>query len=227
MQQVASYTTAGGQTKHVMWDEGRFSVDGYEIALGDVLSWDENGLLTWASPETREWARSLAHLVAPAPALARDEPAATEGATHASGRDALIADIRAALFERTGYSVATGARADLEIGSEVASANWGTGAKKVSFEAVLTVQEADKTVRYWEALKESSSGLAFGSSSVEAYSTVGWKRSGAKKETVLGPEGVAVDYAWDYAKTRELVEQVCARHSYKLKVVLLKSKALR
>ncbi|MCL4078108.1 hypothetical protein MX659_00560 [Coriobacteriia bacterium Es71-Z0120] len=46
MQQVASYTTAGGQTKHVMWDEGRFSVDGYEIALGDVLSWDENGLLT-------------------------------------------------------------------------------------------------------------------------------------------------------------------------------------
>jgi hypothetical protein len=46
MQQVASYTTAGGQTKHVMWDEGRFSVNGYEIALGDVLSWDENGLLT-------------------------------------------------------------------------------------------------------------------------------------------------------------------------------------
>jgi hypothetical protein len=29
-----------------MWDEGRFSVNGYEIALGDVLSWDENGLLT-------------------------------------------------------------------------------------------------------------------------------------------------------------------------------------
>lgn len=227
MQQVASYTTADGQTKHLMWGDGRFTVDGYEIALGDLLSWDERGLLAWVSPETREWARTLADPVRQGPAPATVTPASREDATRPTGRAALVADVRAALEERTGYSVTAGPRSDLEIASDVADANWTTGKKKVSFEAVLTVREADMTVVYWEALKESGSGLSFGASSGEAYSTVGWKRSGTKKETVLGPEGVAMDYAWDYAKTRELVEQVCTRHGYRLKVVLLKSKALR
>lgn len=239
MQAVATYTTADGQTKQVVWDSGRFTVDGYEVQLTDVLAWDAAGLLAWASPETQAWARSLASWqpaaavdsAAAAPAEA-PQPAATEStqpaaAPSASGRDALLADIRAALAERTGYEVISGQKSDLEIRSAVAAANWGTGKKKVDFEAVLTVSDADRTVYYWEILKERGSGLSFGAVETESYTISGWKRSGTKSETVAGPGGVALDYDWDYGRTRGLIEQACARHGYALKVVLRKSKAER
>lgn len=239
MQTVATYTTADGETKQVVWDSGRFSVDGYEVLLADVLAWDAAGLLAWASPETQAWARSLASwqpaaagdTAAAAPADTR-QPTAAEAAQpaaapSASGRDALVADIRAALAERTGYEVLSGQKSDLEIRSAVAAANWGTGKKKVDFEAVLTVSDADRTVYYWEILKERGSGLSFGAVETESYTISGWKRSGTKSETVAGPGGVALDYAWDYGKTRDLIEQACARHGYALKVVLRKSKAER
>ncbi|MDI6712394.1 MAG: hypothetical protein QMD96_04060 [Anaerosomatales bacterium] len=239
MQAVATYTTADGQTKQIMWDSDRFTVDGYEVQLADVLAWDAAGLLAWVSPETQAWARSLASWKSgttgdPAAAAAAEaaqptptgtaEPAATPSA---SGRDALLADIRAALAERTGYEVLSGQKSDLEIRSAVAAANWGTGKKKVDFEAVLTVSDADRTVYYWEILKERGSGLSFGAVETESYTISGWKRSGTKSETVAGPGGVALDYAWDYGQTRDLIEQACARHGYALKVVLRKSKAER
>lgn len=239
MQTVATYTTADGETKQVVWDSGRFTVDGYEVALADVLAWDAAGLLAWASPETQAWARSLASWgqATPEPSAAAqaeahaspaaEPPAQPAPSAAASGRDALIADIRAALAERTGYEVLSGHKSDLEIRSAVASANWGTGKKKVDFEAVLTVSDADRAVYYWEILKERGGGLSFGTVESESYSVSGWKRSGTKSETVVGPQGVALDYAWDYGKTRALVEQACARHGYALKVVLRKSKAER
>lgn len=233
MQPVATYTTAGGETKQVVWDSGQFSVDGYEVPISDVLAWDAAGLLAWVSPETQAWAQSLASWQ-PAPAgtpaaatqVETPQPAAQPASAPAkSGRDPLLADIRAALAERTGYEVLSGQKSDLEIRSAVAAANWGTGKKKVDFEAVLTVSDADRTVYYWEILKERGGGLSFGTVESESYTVSGWKRSGTKGEMVAGPGGVALDYAWDYGKTRVLIEQACARHGYALKVVLRKSKA--
>ncbi|MCX8007224.1 MAG: hypothetical protein N3B11_03805 [Coriobacteriia bacterium] len=226
MQTVATYTTSEGDVKELVWEAGRFFVDGYEIALADVLAWDAAGLLSWASPETQAWARSLApQPAATATATAEVQPA--QPGTAVSARDALVADIRAALVERTGYEVVSGARSDLEVRSAVASANWGTGTKTVDFEAVLTVSDPERTVFYWEVLKERGSGLSFGAVESESYTISGWKRSGTKTEAVAGPQGIALDYSWDYGKTRSLIEQACARHGYTFKPVLRRAKAER
>ena len=55
--------------------------------------------------------------------------------------------------------------------------------------------------------------------------TSGMKRWGTKSETVIGPDGVAMDYSWDYAATRRIVEDVAARHGWKVKVVLTRGSA--
>ena len=55
--------------------------------------------------------------------------------------------------------------------------------------------------------------------------TSGMKRWGTKTETVIGPGGVAMDYEWDYAATRRIVEDVATRHGWQVKVVLMKNSA--
>jgi len=63
--QVASYATADGESKVVDYADGRFTVDGVEVAQEQVLSWDAAGILKWTSLETQKWARSLASPAAP------------------------------------------------------------------------------------------------------------------------------------------------------------------
>lgn len=85
--------------------------------------------------------------------------------------------------------------------------------------------EPELTVYYYEILKEKGSGISFGGFEAESYSSFGGKRSGTTKEVVIGPGGTAMDYSWDYAATRKIVEDVAARHGWKVKVVLQKKSA--
>ncbi len=154
--------------------------------------------------------------------------AAQPQATQASGTGAaVVAEIAQALLAKTGYTVTGGTSTDLVIGSEVANANWVTGKKKVTYSAIMKAEESDRTVYWWEMLQEGGGGLSFGTMGVESTSTFGTKRYGTKKEVVIGPGGVAMDYSWDYAATRRLAEEIAARHGFAFKVVLRKSSAER
>jgi len=210
--QVASYRASDGSVKYVEWSDGRFLVDGYEMTLAQVLEWDAAGMLGWASPETQAWARSLA---APAPSVA---PAPAEPA--AGTRIALLADVLATVAQYPGYTAQYGTDTDVRIDNLVAQANWGAGKKKVEFSAHMKAVEAERTLYYFEILKEKGSGLSFGGFESESYSTFGTKRSGKTKEVVIGPGGVAMDYEWDYGQTRRIIESVCSRHGWRMKVVL-------
>jgi len=130
----------------------------------------------------------------------------------------------AAFAQYPGYAVAWGSDTDMTISNAVADANLGTVKKKVDYEAVLKAVEAERVVYLWELLKEKGSGLNFGGFESESYSTFGAKRSGVKKEVVIGAGGVA-SYGWDYGKTRAIVEGVAARHGFTVKVVLKKRSA--
>lgn len=124
-----------------------------------------------------------------------------------------------------GYRLAYGTDTDIAIDNQVADANWGTGAKKVEFSAILKAVEPERTVYYWEMLKEKGAGLSFGGFSAETYSTSGTKRVGKTREVVVGPAGVAMDYSWDYAQTRRIVESVAAARGWRVKTVLNRKKA--
>ena len=161
---------------------------------------------------------------APAAPLVPAAPAAPAPAPPAD-RIALLADVLATLGQYPNYTSQYGTDTDIVVSNEVASANWGTGKKKIEFSAIMKAVEAEHTIYYWEMLKESGSGLNFGGFDAEMSTTVGMKSWGTKKETVIGPDGVAVDAEWDYAATRRIVENVAARHGWQVKVVLKKNSA--
>jgi hypothetical protein len=166
---------------------------------------------SWAEPQT-------AAAEAPAPA-----PAPSPAAGPATRPDLLHA-ILASLAPYPGYQVRYGTDTDIMIDNKVADGSYGTGKKKVDFEAIMKAVEPDHTVFYWEILKEKGAGISLGGFESESYSTFGAKRSGTKKELIVGPGGV-VAYEWDFAKTRQIIEATAAQHGWTVKTVLKKSSA--
>jgi len=165
-----------------------------------------------------------AAVVAPAaPAPAAAAPLAP--AAPPADRLALLADVLATLGQYPNYTSQYGTDTDIVVSNEVANASWAGGKKKIEFSAIMKAVEAEHTIYYWEMLKESGSGLNFGSFDAEMSTTVGMKSWGTKKETVIGPDGIAMDAEWDYAATRRIVENVAARHGWQVKVVLKKNSA--
>jgi hypothetical protein len=151
-------------------------------------------------------------------------PAPTPVAAGAASRVDLLHAILAAFAAYPGYQVRYGTDTDVLIDNKVADGSYGTGKKKVEFEAIMKAVEPDLTVFYWEILKEKGAGISMGGFESESYSTFGAKRSGTKKELLMGPGGV-VAYEWDYGKTRQIVEATAAQHGWKVKTVLKKSSA--
>lgn len=157
---------------------------------------------------------------APAPAPSCSAPTPAPGT-----RLALLADMLTTLAQYPGHTAAYGTDTDVRIDNEIANASWGVGKKKVEYSARMKAVEAERVLYFWEMLKESGAGISLGGFDSESTSTFGGKRWGAKKETIIGPGGVAVDYSWDYGKTRAIVESVAARHGFSVKVVLSSKKA--
>jgi hypothetical protein len=141
-------------------------------------------------------------------------------------RDALLGELMATFSGHGGYTAAYGNGTDLSLNNQVADANWGAGKKKVTYEAAMKAVEPERTLYFWEVLKESGGGLSFGGADFESTTTFGTKRSGKTKEVVIGPQGVVVDYSWDYAATRNLVTEIAGRHGWQVKTVLVKKKAM-
>jgi hypothetical protein len=162
----------------------------------------------------------------PAPAAPAPAPASATAAPATGTRDAVLMAVMAAFSAYPGYTVAYGPGTDITIANTVADAAWSTGKKKVEYAAALKAVESERTLYFWEMLKEKGGGLSFGTMESESYTTFGAKRSGVTKEVVIGPGGTAIDYSWDYGQTRAIVESAAAQHGWKVKVVLNKSKAM-
>ncbi|MDZ4167822.1 MAG: hypothetical protein U1E08_09050 [Coriobacteriia bacterium] len=224
MQPVATYRTAEGETKTLQWVDDHFEVDAYPMSVEQVLEWDAAGTLAWVSPETQAWARALA-VPAPAPAAEPASEPAPDPAAAPDSRLALLGELLETLGRYPNYTAAYGTDTDLTVDNTVALAAWPGGRKKVEFRAIMKAVEAERTLYYWEMLKEKGGGLSFGGIEKETYTVSGTKRSGSTSETVIGPGGVVADYDWDYGRTRAIIEPVCTAHGYRLKVVLMQGAA--
>ena len=143
----------------------------------------------------------------------------------ASDRLTLLADILATFAQYPSFNAQYGTDADIVVDNQLVNANWGAGKKKVEYSAVMKAVESELTLYFWEILKESGAGLNFGGFEAETYSVSGKSRSGVQKMMIVGTNGVPVEWEWDYADTRRLVEDVAARHGWKTKVVLQKKSA--
>ncbi len=125
------------------------------------------------------------------------------------------------------FSIYRGKTTDLVITNEVVSSSWFSGKKKVSYTAQLLLNEDDKTVYYWEALKEISAGISV---------QVGFHKKLIKgvelfekaQEKGYAPTGEMVyDYQFDYGTLREAIKKLVAKHDWKFKTVIMKGKTER
>lgn len=149
------------------------------------------------------------------------EPTAEAGAL--GTRVAFLTDLMAAFAQSPSYTAAWGNDTDMTIASNPIDGMWGAGKKRAEYTAALKVSEPERTVTFWEMLKEHSSGFTFGTIESETYTTFGTKRSGKKKEVAIGPG--AASWEWGYGTTRKVVEEVAARHGFSVRVVLTKRAA--
>jgi len=161
-----------------------------------------------------------APLPEPAPA-----PVVVPAPAAASDRLALLADILATFAQYPSFNAQYGTDADIVVDNNLVNANWGAGNKKVDYSAVMKAVETELTIYFWDIVKESGAGLNFGGFEAETYSVSGKSRSGVQKMMIVGADGTPVEWEWDYAATRRIVEDVGARHGWKTKVVLQKKSA--
>jgi hypothetical protein len=178
----------------------------------------------WAAPVAAPAPTPAAPPLAAVPAPAPAPPVQPDAPSPSADRNAVLTAIVAEFGNYPDYTVVYGGGGDIAIDNKVADGSYGTGVKKVDFEAVLKAVETERTIYYWEILKEKGAGLSFGGFEAESYSTMGGKRWGTKKEVLIGPGGT-VAYEWDYGQTRQIVESVAGRLGWRVKTVLRKGSA--
>jgi len=161
--------------------------------------------------------------VVPAADPVADVPVAQPATPAAGTRTGFLTDLVATIANENGYHAEWGSDTDVVITSNPVDARWGAGHKRAEYNAALKVVEQERTVYFWEMLKERSQGMTFGTFESETYSTVGMKRSGTKHEAAIGPGSNS--WQWGYGTLRTLVEEVAARHGFTVRVVLARRSA--
>jgi hypothetical protein len=99
--------------------------------------------------------------------------------------------------------------------------------KKLTYSCRARVDDAARTVRFWEMLMEKGSGMSSGMDDVApgigfsagTYKTGGKERSGSIEEA-SNLFGKDFDYQWDYGAVRTALQQVAAAAGYGWETVL-------
>jgi hypothetical protein len=140
------------------------------------------------------------------------------------GKDAFIEQIKKK-FTAMGLSYQTGQGTDISIATELLDAKWGSGKKKISYEASIYADESSKIVFMWEMTKEIGSGFSFGASSETTFQS-GTTVFRKMKSIQYGPDGKAYEYSLDLGAIPKAVKETASDHGWTFKTVLTKKKAL-
>jgi hypothetical protein len=128
-------------------------------------------------------------------------------------------------FTQMGVPYQTGMGTDIAISTDFLDAKWGSGKKKISYEASIVAEESSGTFFMWEMTKETASGFSFGSSSESSFQS-GTTLFRKVKSIQYGPEGKAYEYTLDLGAIPKAVKETADSHGWKFKTVLNKKKAL-
>ena len=124
-----------------------------------------------------------------------------------------------------GISVATGEKTDLSIDAELLDASFSTGKKKIKYEAMILLDEAEKAVRMYEKTTELSAGVSFGMSGETSFQS-GSTLMRKVKSVQYGPEGKVFEYNFDLGAISKAVKSAAKEHGWSFKTVILKKNAM-
>jgi hypothetical protein len=130
-------------------------------------------------------------------------------------RTAFLSDLMASFATNTAYTAAQGTDTDMVIESNPVHGTWGAGFGRVEYSAALKAVEEDRTVYFWEQLKDRSVA--------EEQALPGKKGSGTKAESAVGPGSAS--WEWGYGTQLAHVEEVAHRHGFTVRVVLARTSA--
>ena len=124
-----------------------------------------------------------------------------------------------------GVSVTKGGQTDLSIDAELLDASFSTGKKKIRYESMILLDEAEKTIKMYEKTTEIRAGISFGSSGESTFQS-GGTLFRKVKSVQYGPEGKVFEYNFDIGAISKTVKTAAQAHGWSFKTVILKKKAM-
>ena len=117
-------------------------------------------------------------------------------------------------------------KTDLSVDVELLDASFSTGKKKLRYEALILLDEADKTVKMYEKTTEISAGVSFGMSGESSFQS-GSTLFRKVKSVQYGPEGKVFEYNFDLGAIPKAVKTAAQAAGWKFKTVIIKKNAMR
>lgn len=124
-----------------------------------------------------------------------------------------------------GMSAATGDKTDLMIDAELVDASFSTGKKKLTYEAMILLDEGDKQVRMYEKTTETSAGVSFGMSGETSFQS-GSTLMRKVKCVQYDPTGKVLEYNFDLGAISKAVKAAALSHGWGFKTVIMKKNAM-
>ena len=116
-------------------------------------------------------------------------------------------------------------KTDLSVDEELLDASFSTGKKKLHYEAMILLDEADKTIKMYEKTTEISTGVSFGMSGETSFQS-GSTLMRKVKSVQYGPEGKVFEYNFDLGAISKAVKSAAKEHGWSFKTVILKKNAM-
>ena len=129
------------------------------------------------------------------------------------------------LLSNMGIAVTKGDKTDLSIDVELLDASFSTGKKKLKYEAMILLDDADKAIRMYEKTTETSSGVSFGMSGETSFQS-GSTLMRKVKSVQYGPEGKVFEYNFDLGAISKAIKSAAQAHGWSFKTVIIKKNAM-
>ena len=127
-------------------------------------------------------------------------------------------------WQQMHLEVVSGNGADLTLSADLLGASWSTGKKNIHYEVSLLVDEARRTVFFYEESLETSQGFSFGFRSSRTWQ-VGRTVFRKVKAVQYGPEGHVYAYEFDLGAIPKSARQIARQNGWAYKTVLNRSHA--
>ena len=114
---------------------------------------------------------------------------------------------------------------DISIEAGFLDAGWSTGEKRIEYQSATFLDEATRTLHFWELTKESGSGFSFGGGSESSFQS-GTTLFRKVKSVGYGPDGKAYEYSLDIGAIVRTFKETAKQYGWKFKVVLKKERAM-